>query len=469
MIRRHATLLHVLLMATDAAVALAVLVAVFVFHYGDTAPPANEGSFGNIAAPVVLYVATWVLLLYLVGEYRLRARWTLRSEIAGITRATIWLAVLSFSGLFLWNLTEISRLFLVLLFPIQGAVTIAMRAVLRWAFQVLRERGRNGRFVLVVGTSERAYAFARQIADEPSYGLRIIGFVGDPPSALDSRWPYLGLISETPEILHREVVDEVAICLPRSDASTTTVEEIVQLCQEEGKIVRIPLDAPQLESGLRIIEDLNGTAVLSILQGPDHVLALGIKRIVDVVGSAVALTLLSPVILAAAIYIRLRGGAPVLFTQTRVGMHGREFTIYKFRTMDKDADARYDELAHLSSTRGAAFKMAHDPRITRWGGLLRRTSIDELPQLWNVLKGDMSLVGPRPAPPREVAEYDVWHRRRLSMKPGITGLWQVTSRLDRDFDDRAKLDLDYIDGWSIWLDLRIVAQTVPTVLHLSGH
>jgi lipopolysaccharide/colanic/teichoic acid biosynthesis glycosyltransferase len=152
-----------------------------------------------------------------------------------------------------------------------------------------------------------------------------------------------------------------------------------------------------------------------------------------------------------------------------VGINGRRFRIVKFRTMVLDAEARYHELQHLSDTRGAAFKMIDDPRITPWGRLLRKFSIDELPQLWNVLRGEMSLVGPRPAPPREVDIYDPWHRRRLSMKPGLTGLWQVSSRLDEDFDDRATLDLDYIDRWSLLLDLQIVARTVPAVLRPAGH
>jgi lipopolysaccharide/colanic/teichoic acid biosynthesis glycosyltransferase len=161
-------------------------------------------------------------------------------------------------------------------------------------------------------------------------------------------------------------------------------------------------------------------------------------------------------------------GRPVVFRQIRVGLHGRPFSIVKFRTMTPDAEARYEELAALSETRGAAFKMTNDPRITRIGRVLRKSSIDELPQLWNVLLGDMSIVGPRPAPPREVAAYDVWHRRRLSMKPGITGLWQVEARLDEEFDERARLDLTYIDRWSIWLDIKIIARTIPALVANPG-
>jgi lipopolysaccharide/colanic/teichoic acid biosynthesis glycosyltransferase len=172
--------------------------------------------------------------------------------------------------------------------------------------------------------------------------------------------------------------------------------------------------------------------------------------------------ILSPILGAVAIAVRLRDGAPVIFHQARVGLHGRIFHVVKFRTMVADAEARYSQVMDRSDPR--AFKLDDDPRVTPLGAFLRRTSLDELPQLWNVLRGEMSLVGPRPAPPREVEGYDVWHRRRLSMKPGITGLWQVTARRDDDFERRALLDLDYIDRWSLWLDVKILARTIPAAL-----
>jgi exopolysaccharide biosynthesis polyprenyl glycosylphosphotransferase len=195
---------------------------------------------------------------------------------------------------------------------------------------------------------------------------------------------------------------------------------------------------------------------------------LVVKRLLDIAGALAALLVLSPLLVAAAIAIQLRDGSPILFRQTRVGRHGRPFTIYKFRTMVPDAEDRYAEVAAKSDTRGAAFKMNDDPRVTRLGHFLRRSSIDELPQLINVLWGDMSLVGPRPAPPREVQGYDIWHRRRLSMRPGITGLWQVESRMDDHFDERAELDLQYIDQWSLWMDLRILVRTLPAILAHQG-
>jgi lipopolysaccharide/colanic/teichoic acid biosynthesis glycosyltransferase len=192
------------------------------------------------------------------------------------------------------------------------------------------------------------------------------------------------------------------------------------------------------------------------------VAALVVKRAIDVVVSAVALVGMSPILAGVALLVRTRDGTPILFRQVRVGLHGRRFNVIKFRTMVADAEARYEDLVDQADAR--AFKLADDPRITRTGRFLRRASLDELPQLWNVLRGEMSLVGPRPAPPREVDGYDIWHRRRLSMKPGLTGLWQVSARRSDDFDGRAELDLSYIDRWSLWLDLKIMARTIPAAL-----
>jgi lipopolysaccharide/colanic/teichoic acid biosynthesis glycosyltransferase len=189
---------------------------------------------------------------------------------------------------------------------------------------------------------------------------------------------------------------------------------------------------------------------------------------IDIVGATIGLVLLSPVLAATAIASLAQDGAPVLFRQTRIGLHGRPFTMLKFRTMVVDAEQRLDEVLHLNERNGAAFKATNDPRMTRIGRWLRKTSVDELPQLWNVLTGSMSLVGPRPPLPQEVAEYDVWHRRRLSMKPGITGLWQVEARHEPDFDRWVEHDLIYIDGWSIWLDLKILAKTLPALLAHGG-
>jgi lipopolysaccharide/colanic/teichoic acid biosynthesis glycosyltransferase len=254
----------------------------------------------------------------------------------------------------------------------------------------------------------------------------------------------------------------VAICLEPDQAAM--VEPIARLCEDEGRIVRIPLDrgAPTLTGGR--IEDFDTITVLSLVRGPDHAAALILKRLVDVVGAAIGLVVLSPLLVVLAVWIRIVDGAPVLFRQERVGLNLRPFPVVKFRTMAPDAEERLPELLDQNVLSGHAFKLDDDPRLTRTGPLLRRTSFDELPQLWNVLIGQMSLVGPRPPLPREVAGYDIWHRRRLSMKPGITGLWQVEARRDPEFDRWVALDLAYIDRWSLWLDLKIMLKTVPAML-----
>jgi exopolysaccharide biosynthesis polyprenyl glycosylphosphotransferase len=239
---------------------------------------------------------------------------------------------------------------------------------------------------------------------------------------------------------------------------------IAHLCEEEGKIVRVPVDMLDRAFASGRFEDLEGTPVYSLISGPDRTVALVVKRAVDVVVASLAIAVGLPLLVVIALVVRLRDGSPVFFHQTRIGLHGRQFQMLKYRTMSVDAEARLEELLRKSEISGAAFKMTNDPRITATGKFLRRTSMDELPQLWNVLRGQMSLVGPRPALPREVETYDLWHRRRLSMKPGITGLWQVSARRSPDFDHWAQLDLSYIDRWSLWLDLQILARTLPAVL-----
>jgi lipopolysaccharide/colanic/teichoic acid biosynthesis glycosyltransferase len=197
-------------------------------------------------------------------------------------------------------------------------------------------------------------------------------------------------------------------------------------------------------------------------------LGLFVKRLIDLTGAAVGLVLLSPILLGVAAWIVVAEGGPVFFRQVRVGQGGKLFTIVKFRTMVPDAEERFLDVAPLNDHEGAAFKMDNDPRVTGLGRILRRTSIDELPQLWNVLFGEMSLVGPRPAPPREVADYQAWHYERLMVKPGITGAWQVTARLDNSFDRRAELDIDYVRNWSLARDLVILLKTLPAVFRQTG-
>jgi lipopolysaccharide/colanic/teichoic acid biosynthesis glycosyltransferase len=277
----------------------------------------------------------------------------------------------------------------------------------------------------------------------------------------------IGGIDDIQHVLHHNVVDEVAICLAPADWSY--VEPATRICEEEGKIVRVSIQplGGLLSGGA--FEELGGLPIVTYLYGPDRSIGLAVKRLSDIAVSGACLILLSPFLLAVAAYILIADGRPVFFRQERIGLHGRAFSCLKFRTMVRDAEQRYSQIADLSDIGGAAFKMENDPRVVPALHWLRRAFVDELPQLWNVLRGEMSIVGPRPAPAREVALYDVWHRRRLSMRPGLTGLWQISDRRLVEFDRRATIDLDYIDRWSLGMDLKILLRTIPAVLAQHGH
>jgi exopolysaccharide biosynthesis polyprenyl glycosylphosphotransferase len=446
-------------MLADAALAFVLLGVMSFARFGEAWLSTWEAVLLEPAAFAAAYAAGWVVVLWLHGLYRPRARWTIRSEGLAIARSVVVMAMVTLSLLFVFRLPDVSRSFLVLFFPAQWLLTIASRLLMRWTFERLRARGYNLRFVLIVGTGARAQAFAAQLEDHRELGLKIRGFVDDDPRDLPRGWKYLGPLENIETYLYDDVIDEVAICLPFTEMER--INAIAHLCEEVGKIVRLPVDMLDRAFAAGRIEDLDGTPVYSLVSGPDRIAAFVVKRLIDVVVSATATVVLSPILLGIAIVVRMREGSPILFRQERVGLHGRRFEVVKFRTMTLDAEARLPELRDQSEVAGAAFKLTNDPRVTPTGRWLRRTSLDELPQLWNVLRGEMSLVGPRPALPREVEGYDLWHRRRLSMKPGITGLWQVSARRSPDFNQWAELDLKYIDRWSLWLDFKILARTVP--------
>ena len=416
----------------------------------------------NPNALLLLYAVGWVVALALNGLYRPRARWSIRSEAWDLLRATALMAAATFAVLFWFKLPDVSRLFLVILFPTQYVVTLVTRAILRLAFRELRARGKNARYVLVIGAGPRGRAFAATLESHRELGLQVIGLLDDDPSyAEGAAWPWLGKLENLEQVLADNVVDEVALCLPFSQWGY--VDGIAYAAEEAGKIVRVPIDVLEHPFAAGKVEDLDGTPVYSLVSGPDRTLALWSKRAFDIVVSAIGLLVLSPVFAVVGWAVR-RDGGPALFRQRRVGLHGRPFEMLKFRSMAVDAEERLAELEAANELEGHAFKMTDDPRVTPIGRTLRRWSLDELPQLWNVLRGDMSLVGPRPPLPTEVGDYDLWHRRRLSMKPGITGLWQVRSRQETVFDKWVEDDLEYIDRWSLWLDLQILVRTIPAAL-----
>jgi exopolysaccharide biosynthesis polyprenyl glycosylphosphotransferase len=264
-------------------------------------------------------------------------------------------------------------------------------------------------------------------------------------------------------MLHREPIACVVFDVARTYFSE--VEKAILTCETEGVEVWLVADFVKTSIAKASVDDFYGKPLLVFRSTPDLTWQLICKRLIDIVGAFVALCILGPfVMLPAALAIRFTSPGPILFRQRRSGLHGRLFTMYKFRSMVDNAEMLRFELETFNEMTGPVFKMKSDPRVTPIGRFMRKTSIDELPQFWNVLVGDMSIVGPRPPIPTEVQQYDPWHRRRLSMKPGLTCFWQISGRNNVGFDQWMKLDLEYIDHWSLWLDFKILMRTIPVVL-----
>jgi len=340
-----------------------------------------------------------------------------------------------------------------------------VRVSARW----VRFHGYNYRTVLIAGSNETARKIARKIEEHPYWGYRIVGFVSErgegPETSLEGH-PHLGQIEEIAAIVEENVVDEVFFALHRQELHR--LESLLLQLEEQGVRARLALDLfPHAKARVQIgtFEEL---PLLTYSTTPTSELRLFAKRLMDVAISVVVLGLTLPAMLVIAGVIKLAYGGTVLYRQTRCGLYGRRFTLLKFRTMVENADQQQPDLSHLNEMTGPVFKMKQDPRVTPLGRWLRRLSLDELPQLWNVVKGDMSLVGPRPPVPQEVSAYKRWQRRRLSMRPGLTCLWQIQGRNELDFDRWMELDLEYIDNWSPVLDIKILAKTIPVVLTGRG-
>jgi len=415
-----------------------------------------------------LVLAIWTFLLVNREAYTSRRTVALHLEIWQVIQVVgMGTLTLAASG-WLLRLDFVSRPFLALFAGINVAFLVGQKLALRLLARHVRRRGFNYRTLLVVGINPRAEEVAGIIRDHPHWGLQVLGFIapnGSHPEQV-AGLPVLGHADDLPRILQDEVVDEVIFVLSRRQLEE--FEESFLLCAELGIRARVALYFPHMKARV-VLEELEGIPLLTFTNTPVAPFPMFVKRLVDMLVSVVGLIVFAAPLVLIALTIKLSSRGPVLFRQQRCGLNGRRFTLYKFRTMYVGAEDHLDEVAHLNQVNGPAFKARRDPRITPAGKVLRRLSIDELPQLVNVFRGDMSLVGPRPPIPEEVAQYERWQRRRLSMKPGITGLWQVSGRADLDdFNSWIKLDLAYIDQWSLWLDVKILLKTIPAVLSTQG-
>jgi exopolysaccharide biosynthesis polyprenyl glycosylphosphotransferase len=335
--------------------------------------------------------------------------------------------------------------------------------------QHLRRPSSQERNILIVGAGKRGMRAADLLLKHTELDIRIIGFIDFHRGNLWSyrEIPLLGHPSRINSIISRNQVDFVVMAIEAEDFMAS--QEIFDTVQKMGIKLCLMPDIYDRTISRCCASSLNGQPVLLYHSVPENRPALFAKNIIDRVGALAGVIMTLPILITAAIAIKIDSRGPIFYNQRRVGRNGRIFKMIKLRTMRTDAEKLKNELKHLNEMSGPVFKIKRDPRITRVGRILRKYSIDEMPQFYNVLKGDMSLVGPRPPLPDEVKEYTPWHHRRLSVKPGVTCLWQVNGRNDIDFEEWMRLDLKYIDNWSLKEDARILAKTFSTVVRGSGH
>jgi exopolysaccharide biosynthesis polyprenyl glycosylphosphotransferase len=386
-----------------------------------------------------------------------------------IINATAKSVVVTLAVTFVLQPLQYSRL----LFVEAGIIVIILLALARilqnGIMGRLFARGVGVSHVIIVGVGEVGRTVMRTIVAQPELGYRIVGFVDDNPDKGQTdigRFKALGALENLPMLIEAEAVDEVIITLPWM--YHRKILSIVRECERRKVSARIVPDLFQMSLSQVNVDDLGGIPLVGVREVGFNQWARLVKRGMDILGAVIGFTFGAPFWGLIALAIRLDSPGPVIFHQTRVGTGGKQFEVYKFRSMREGAEAELEKLSGLNEAEGHFFKIRDDPRKTRVGRFLRRTSLDELPQLWNVLRGEMSLVGPRPPTPDEVADYQEWHKRRLDGRPGMTGLWQVSGRSLLSFDETVLLDVYYIENWSLWLDFKILLRTVPAVLFGNG-
>ncbi len=364
---------------------------------------------------------------------------------------------------------DLSRFFVLLFATYAWILLLLFRLTAGRVVGVIRREFAAPHYVMVVGTGERALRMARGLEQSRDYGVRLRGFLSETPDApaeILLRVPYKVLpVSDLPAILRQDVVDEIIFAV--GSDKLAELEEAFLLCDEEGVRTRVAVDFfPHVNSTVSL-DRFGVTPLLTFSAAPYDEIKLLVKRLTDILIAVAGLIVLAPIMAMIALVIRLSSPGPAIFRQVRCGLNGRLFLFYKFRSMVENAEELKKDLEHLN-VRETVFKIPDDPRLTPIGRYLRKFSIDEWPQLWNVLRGDMSLVGPRPAVPSEVEQYKRWQRRRLRMRPGLTCLWAISGRDNVDFETWMKMDMQYIDTWSLALDWKILLQTIPRVLTGSG-
>jgi len=449
--------------------------AVIAAHPGEAIAPALDARthYENFLF-LIGFAVVWhvVFALHLLYDYN--ATYIQEGKLIGLVRATMAGTLLLTAAAALLDFGIVSPLFICTFFLATTALCMGVRLLLNYALTRTRLAQVHAKQLLIAGTNRRARGLALRYQRRPELGYHLLGFVDKawPSASAESRStaPLVASFDTLAAYLRDHVVDEVIICLPVK-SHYSTIAQIVETCEEQGVPLSISTKLFNMQNPRVRQKYFSSSLVLLISSSILDEREMVLKRLFDVACALALLLLLSPLLLLAAILVKATSPGPVLFVQDRVGLNKRVFRLYKFRTMVADAAARQAEVEHLNEAEGGHFKIANDPRVTAVGRWLRRTSIDELPQLFNVLTGEMSLVGPRPLPLRDADNIVLdWPRRRFGVRPGLTCLWQIAGRADPSisFDQWMALDMAYIDKWSLSLDFSILLRTVPAVLRGRG-
>jgi exopolysaccharide biosynthesis polyprenyl glycosylphosphotransferase len=412
----------------------------------------------------------WVMIFNFTTAYSYQRFTSIETEIAKVIKTSA-LGILAMVALiFIFRIAYVPRSLIVILFVSSSILLIIEKMAMFFAAKYFRRKGEDRKNILIIGTGKRAENLIEVIRRHVGWGLDIFGVVTDEewePELSFEGFPVVSDIDGMRNVLHKHIIAEVIITI--STMKFDHIRDVISICEEEGVQVRLNSDFFGSLNRRFKVDYIYDIPIISIMQTPEEGFALLIKRIMDVTLSGLLLAVLSPLLVLIALSIKLTSKGPVFYEWHVMGLNKKPFRSWKFRTMIPRADQLKEKLLAQNEMKGPVFKIKNDPRIIPVGKFLRKFSLDELPQLFSVLKGDMSLVGPRPAGPHELKRYENWHRRKLSIKPGITCLWQISGRNQiTDFDEWVKLDLEYIDNWSIGLDIKILFKTIGVVFTGKG-
>jgi exopolysaccharide biosynthesis polyprenyl glycosylphosphotransferase len=466
MIKEKEAVLRRFLIVVDACVVcLAYVVALLLYDLIG----GGQITMTRYVLALAFAIPYWCLSLYANGMYQsLRTRTYLEILWAVIKSAAITFFLIG-TFIFLLKLQFMSRLFFMSFFFLTFLFIWLEKTVIFMGSHYIRRQGLHSRRLLIVGTGKRAVEFVRKSDKHPEWGFEILGAIDDEPGRgvqKVGRLDIAGSLEDIPRIFHKDAIDEVVFVVPRSRLNH--LQGAIDDCETEGVVVTVAVDLFDTKLARSSVTELDGLPLLHFRTTRAKEWELLIKRVFDFGAAGLGIVLLSPILLGAAVLIKLTSRGPVFFKQERLGLAGRKFTLYKFRTMRTGAQNALNGVTDLNDMTTDEFRDKKIQWITPVGRFLRKFSLDELPQLFNVFVGHMSIVGPRPTVPDEVDKYKDWQRRRFSMKPGITCLWQVNGRNNIAFEDWMKLDLEYLDNWSLWLDVKIMLKTIPVVLFGIG-